>query len=91
LYANLTSSLLADTSSAFKTTGKKKAGKFNIPCWNSVVKSKHQIAKAASWLWVNYNRPKSGGIYVNMVKKKKISNVHCGNATKMLKYIRSMA
>jgi len=56
-----------------------------------VVKSKHQIAKAASWLWVNYNRPKSGGIYVNMVKKKKISNVHCGNATKMLKYIRSMA
>jgi len=47
LYAELTSSLLAATYSAFKTTGKKKAGKFNIPGWNSVVKSKHEIAKAA--------------------------------------------
>ena len=46
-YAELTSSLLAATSSAFKTTGKRNAGKFNNPDWKSVVKSKHQIAKAA--------------------------------------------
>jgi len=63
LYAELTSSLLAATSSAFETAGKKKAGKFNIPGWNSVDKSKHQIAKTAFCLWVNCNRPKSGGIY----------------------------
>jgi len=31
LYAELTCSLLAATSSPFKTTGKKKAGKFNNP------------------------------------------------------------
>jgi len=90
LYAELTSSLLAATS-AFKTTGKKKAGKFNIPSCKSAVKSKHQIAKTAIWLWVNCNRPKTGGIYRNMVKKKKISNIYCGNAEKMLKYIRPMA
>jgi len=47
LYAELTSSLFGASSSAFKTTGEKKAGKFNIPSWKSVVKSKHQIAKAA--------------------------------------------
>jgi len=47
LYAELTSSLLAASSSAFKTEGKKNTGKFNIPGCNSVVKSKHQIAKAA--------------------------------------------
>ena len=48
-----------------------KAGKFNIPDWNSVLKSKHQIAKAAFWLQVNYNRPKTGGICRNMLKTKK--------------------
>jgi len=31
LYAELTSALLAAVSSAFKTTGKKNAGKFSIP------------------------------------------------------------
>jgi len=46
LYAELTSSLLAATSSALKTTGEKKAGIFNIPGWNSVLKLKHQIARA---------------------------------------------
>jgi len=40
IYVELTSSLLAATCSAFKTTGKKKSGKFNIPGWNSVIKSK---------------------------------------------------
>jgi len=35
-----------------------------------VVKSKHQIAKATFWLWVNCNRPKTGSIYRNMVKTK---------------------
>jgi len=39
LNAKPTSSLLSATSSAFKSTGKKKAGKFNIAEWNSVVKS----------------------------------------------------
>jgi len=43
LYAELTYSLLGATSSAFKTTRKKNAGKFNILGWNSVVKSQHQI------------------------------------------------
>ena len=47
LYAELTSVLLAAASSAIKTTGKNNEGKVNIPSWNSVVKSKHQIAKAA--------------------------------------------
>jgi len=64
-------SLRAATSSAFKTPCKKNAGNFNIPGWNSVVKSKHQIAKAAFWLWVKCSRPKTGGIYRNMVKTKK--------------------
>jgi len=63
LYAELTSALLAAASSAIKTTGKKNEGKFNIPGWNSVVKSKHQIAKAAFQLWVNCNRPKTGDVY----------------------------
>jgi len=85
LYAELTSYLLAATSSAFKTACQKNAGKFNIPGWNSVVKSKHQIANAVFWLWVNCNRPKTGGIYRNMVKTKKFLNIHCGNATKTLK------
>ena len=91
LYTELTSALLAATFSAFKTTGKKNAGKFNVPGWSSVVKSKHQIAKAALWLWVTCNRPKTGGMYRNMTKIKKISNVHGGNAAKMLKCIRTMA
>ena len=58
--AELTSALLAAASSAIKTTAKKNEGKFNIPGWNSVVKSKHQIAKTAFRLWVNCNRPKTG-------------------------------
>jgi len=91
LYAELTSALLAVASSAIKTTGKKNEGKFNIPGWNSVVKSKHQIAKTAFRLWVNCNRPKTGDIYRNTTKTKKISNVHCDNAAKMLKYIRPVA
>ena len=70
-YAELTSALLAAASSAIKPTGKKNEGKFNIPGWNAVVKSKHQIAKAAFRLWVNYNRPKTGDIYRNMTKTKK--------------------
>jgi len=36
-----------------------------------MVKSKHQIAKAAFWLWVNRNRSKTDGIYKNMVKTNK--------------------
>jgi len=71
LYAELTNALLAAASSAIKTTGKKNESKFNIPGWNSVVKSKHQIAKAALRLWVNCNRPKTGDIYRNMTKTKK--------------------
>jgi len=71
LYAELTSALLAATSSTFKTLGKKNAGKFDIPDWHLVVKTKHQAAKAALWLWVNCNRPKTGDIYKNMVKTKK--------------------
>jgi len=90
LHAELTSSLLAASSSVFQTAGKKKAGKFNIPGWNSVVKSKRQIAKAAFWLWVNYSWPETGGIYRNMVDTKKISNIHYGNAAKMLKYTMPM-
>jgi len=90
LYAELTSALLAAASSAIKATGKKNEGKFSIPGWNSVVKSKHQIAKAAFRLWVNCNRPKTGDIYRNMTKTKKISNIHCGNAAKMLKCTRQM-
>ena len=70
-YAELTSALLAAASSTFKTLGKKNAGEFNIPGWNSVVKSKHQFAKAAFRLWVNCNRPKWGGIYSNLAKTKK--------------------
>jgi len=88
LYAELTSALLAATSSTFKPLGKKNAGKFNIPGWKSVVKSKHQTAKATFQLWVNCNRPRTGGIYRNMVKTKKTSDIHCGNAAKMLKYTR---
>ena len=71
MYAELTSALLAAASSAIKTTGKKNEGKFNISGWNSVVKSKHQIAKAAFRLWVNCNRPKTGVIYRNMTETKK--------------------
>ena len=70
-YAELTSALLAAASTAIKTTGKKDEGKFNIPGWNSVVKSKHQLAKAAFRLWVNRSRPKTGDIYRNMTKTKK--------------------
>jgi len=69
LYAKLTNALLAAASSAIKPTGKKNEGKFNIPDRNSVVKSKHQIAKAAFRLWVNCNIPKTGEIYRNMTKK----------------------
>ena len=71
LYAELTSALLAAASSAIKTTGKKNEGKFNIPGWNSVVKSKHQITKIAFRLWLNWNRPKTGEIDRNMTKKKR--------------------
>jgi len=71
LCAELISSLLAATSFEFKTTGKKNVGKFNIPGWNLVVKSKHQIEKAAFWLWINCSRPKTGSIYRNTVKTKK--------------------
>jgi len=70
LHADLTRTLLAAASSVNKTTGKKNKGKFNIPGWNSVVKSKHQIAKAAFRLWVNCNRLKTGDIYRNMTKTK---------------------
>jgi len=72
LYAELTSALLAAASSAIKTTGKNNECKFSIPGWNSVVKSKHQIVKAAFRLWVNCGRPKAGGIYRNMANTKKI-------------------
>ena len=71
LYAELTSALPSAASSAFETTGKKNEGKFNIPGWNSVVKSKHQIAKAAFRQWANCCRPKTGDIYRNMTKTKK--------------------
>ena len=91
LYAELTSALLAAAPSSIKTTGKKNEGKFSISGWNSVVKSKHQIAKAAFRLWVTCNRPKTGGLCRHMTKTKKISNIHCGNAAKMLKCIRPMA
>jgi len=70
LYAELASALLAAASSAIKTTGNKNEGKFNIPGWNSVVKSKHQISKAVR-LSVNCSRPKTGGIYRNMANTKK--------------------
>ena len=70
-YAELTSALLSAASSAIKPTGKKNEGKFNIPGWNLVVKSKHQIAKAAFRQWVNCNRPKAGDIYRNMTETKK--------------------
>ena len=36
-----------------------------------MVKSNHQIAKAAFWLWVNWSRPKTGDIYRNMANTKK--------------------
>ena len=90
LHAELTSALLAAASSVIKTTGKKNEGKFNIPGWNSVVKSKHQIAKAAFRLWVNRSRPKTAYTGTRL-KQKKISNIHCGNAAKMLNYIRPVA
>jgi len=70
-YAELSSALVGAASSAIKPTGKKNEGKFNIPAWNSVVKSKHQIAKAAFRLRVNCNRPKTGDIYRNMTERKK--------------------
>jgi len=75
LYAELTSALLAAASSAIKTTGKKNERKFTVPGWNSVVKSKHQIAKVAFRLWVNCHRLKSGEIYRNMTKTKKYFSV----------------
>ena len=62
LYAELTNALLAAASSAIKPIGKKNEGKSNIPGWKLVVKSKHQIAKAAFRLWVNCSRPKTGDI-----------------------------
>jgi len=71
LYAELTSALLAAATTAIKPTGKKNEGEFNIPGWNVVVKSKHQIAKAAFLLRVNCNRPKTGDIYRNMTETKK--------------------
>jgi len=86
LYAELTSALLAAASSAIKTTGKKNESKFDIPGWNLVVKSKHQIAKAAFRLWVNCNRPKTGDIYRTMTKTKKdfkYSLRQCRNNAKM--------
>jgi len=87
LYAELTSSLLAATSFSIKTTGGKKAGKFNIPGWNLLVKPKYQIANAAFWLWVNCIDLKLVAYTRTRLTQKKISNIHCGNATKMLKYI----
>ena len=36
-----------------------------------MVKSKHQMTKAAFRLWVKFNRPKTGDIYRNMTKTKK--------------------
>ena len=74
-YAELTSALLAAPSSAIKATGKKNEGKFSIPGWNSVVKSKHQIAKSAFRLWVTCYRPKTDGIYRHMTKTKKIFQI----------------
>jgi len=71
LYAEVTSALLAAASSAIKTVGENNEGKFNIPGWNSVVKSKYEIAKAAFRLWVKCNRPKTTDIYRNMTKTKK--------------------
>ena len=71
MYAELTSALLAAATTAIKPTGKKNEGEFNIPGWNVVVKSKHQIAKAAFLLRVNCNRPKTGDIYRNMTQTKK--------------------
>ena len=71
LHAELTNALLAAASSAVKPTGNKNEGKLNIPGWNSLVKSKHQIAKAAFRPWVNCNRPKTGDMYRNMTKTKK--------------------
>jgi len=71
LYAELTSALIAAASSAIKPTANKNEGKFNIPGWNSVVKSKHQIAKAAFRLCANCNRPKTGDIYRNMTETNK--------------------
>jgi len=70
LYAEVTSALLAAASSAIKTVGENNEGKFNIPGWNSVVKSKYEIAKAAFRLWVKCNRPKTTDIYRNMTKTK---------------------
>jgi len=55
-----------------------------------VVKSIHQIAKATFWLWVNYNRPKTGGIYRNMVNTKndlKYSLRQCCNDVEIHKVI----
>jgi len=69
--AELTSALVAAASSAIKTTRKKNEGKFTILSWNAVVKSKHQIAKAAFRLWVNCSRTKTGGIHRNMADTKK--------------------
>jgi len=48
LFAEMTSALLATTSSAFKRTGKKNAGKFNIPGWNSVVKKNIKLQRQPS-------------------------------------------
>ena len=71
MYVELTNALLAAASSAIKPIGKKNEGKFNVPGWNSVVKSKHQIAKAAFRLRVKCNRPKTGDICRNMTITKK--------------------
>ena len=81
-YAELTSALLAAASSAIKTTGKKNEGKFNKPGWNSVVKSKHQIAKAAFRFWVNCSRPKTGGTYRNMANTRKYFKYSLGQCCK---------
>jgi len=39
---------ITTSTSLIKTTGKKNDGKFNIPGWNSVVKSKHRFLKQPS-------------------------------------------
>ena len=70
-YAKLTNVLITAAATTIPANNGKTLCKNNVPGWNSVVRFKHQIARAAFLMWVNHNRPKSGFVYINMTESRK--------------------
>ena len=54
-YAKLTNVLITAAATTIPANNGKTLCKNNVPGWNSVVRFKHQIARAAFLMWVNHN------------------------------------